>query len=153
MSALPSSLSAEARHDLDPLLHRMLERAVERLEAEGGFLPFAGAVGVDGRLQVAAAAADAASLSAEEQLVLLGKGLRSRAERHEIRASCLVADVKVSIPGKGDSDAIRARLEHRLGEAIEVFLPYRRDRGGGLDLADLEGAPASCQVFDRPKPS
>ena len=44
-------------------------------------------------------------------------------------------------------DAVLARLEHKDGEAIDVYLPYRKPIFGKVKYGDLFATPGVVQVF------
>jgi hypothetical protein len=55
----------------------------------------------------------------------------------------LVSDVRLS-----DTDAVRVELEHREGQALAVFLPYKKKRmRRGVEYSDMTAGPGSRQVW------
>ncbi|MBN1918084.1 MAG: hypothetical protein JW889_09260 [Verrucomicrobia bacterium] len=81
--------------------------------------------------------------------MLAGGGLREQAEHGEIRARGVCLDGRTIPPAPGEkTDAVCARLEHAEGEAIDEFLPYRQDDGGGLSFGELSALRGERNVFD-----
>jgi hypothetical protein len=72
---------------------------------------------------------------------LLLDGMRQARGKFRAIAACF--DVRLP-----DSDAIRAELEHRDGQAMAVLLPYKKKRlGRGFDYQDLRAAVTDKTVW------
>ena len=108
--------------DMDALLDHLLTAAVEQLEEEGDFHPFAAAIGEDGELRPFAAETDGDS-SPQGRVDQLVAGLAAAAARGEIRAAAVCANV--TLPGEGgEAEAVVVQLEHRDDDPIDIALPY-----------------------------
>ncbi len=134
--------------DLDQLLNTLLPFAQEALKKRGAFLPFGASMSADGSISLAAGYATDQGKNPAEIVALLVDGLRSHASAGEIKASGICFDVKVVPPGQRDKvDAIETSLEHVSGEAIEVFLPYRKTLFRTLKYGELFASPGIHRVF------
>ena len=58
-------------------------------------------------------------------IAALEKAFLEKASGHECKATAIVCDVRVKVPGTDrKSDAIQVRLDHVSGYSKEVFFPY-----------------------------
>ena len=134
--------SAEAQADLDGLLNAALPFAQQMLDKNGEFYPFGASVALDGKhAMVAAEPGQGEHPKSDEVLALLLDGIR--AQRQELRAVALAADVRVD-----GGDAVRVELEHRDGHALAVLLPYKKKRlGRGIEYGALRAGAAARRVW------
>jgi hypothetical protein len=116
--------------DCQALIGSVLPLAKELLTAQGGFLPFGGAMRPDGQL-VSIGAYDGNERSESAEVIALLKGALIAAARNgEYKATALVYDVRVKLPSSGEkSDAIAVSLNHRDDYSVIVLFPYRIDSG------------------------
>ncbi len=85
---------------------------------------------------------------AQELIDLLVQAYAQRAESGELRAAAICADVRVAPPGKPDqTDAVSVGLEHQSGEAVTVFLPYRKGWFGRISYGELFASERESQFF------
>jgi hypothetical protein len=136
------SASQEAQHDLDRLVNAAIPFAAQMLDERGEFFPYGVSLDSAGEERMVAADPENGERPASAAvLTTLVEGLRR--QRDSLRAVALVADVRLP-----DSDAVRVELEHRDGQAIAVFLPYRKKRlRSGVNLGELRAGPATPQVW------
>ena len=106
---------------MDALLDDLLTRAVELLEEEGDFQPFAAAIGEDGELR--AVEPESEEPSPQEIVDQLVTSLAAAAGRGEIRAAGVCANVTLPSDA-GDSEAAVVQLEHRDDDPLDIALPY-----------------------------
>jgi hypothetical protein len=60
-------------------------------------------------------------------------------------------DVRVVPPGaSAKSDAICAQLEHANGEAVDVYLPYKKHWLGRFTYGEIFASARDARVFARP---
>lgn len=137
-----------SRADLDALLNVLLPLAEETLERHGEFYPFGAGMGKNGEISQVAGYPGGEHPESQEVLRLLVGGLKAQAQDGGLRAAGICLDVRTIPPGEVDKvDAVCTRLEHVDGEAIEVFLPYRKGLLGGIDYGDLFAREGTPQVF------
>ena len=101
-------------------------------------------------MALSAVAGDVGKEHPESQEVIdfLTAAFREQAASGAIRASGVCIDVRTIPPGQTEkTDAILARLEHKDGEAIDVYLPYRKPLFGKVKYGELFATPGAAQVF------
>lgn len=109
--------------DMDALLDHLLTHAIERLEEEGDFHPFAAAIDEDGDLRMVGMEPESGEPSPQEIVDQLVASLAAAAERSEIRAAAVCANV--TLPSDdGDAEAAVVQLEHRDDDPVDIALPY-----------------------------
>jgi hypothetical protein len=140
-----------SRPDLDELLTLLFEFAQLMLRQSGEFYPFAAAVKRDGQIQsIGGNTGDEHPLS-QDLIVFLAESLKREAAEGKIRASGICTDVRIVPPGGTEkSDAICALLEHEDGEAVEVFMPYRKTRSGNIKYSNIFATAVNADVFSEP---
>ena len=131
--------------DLDALLDRVLHLALEQLEAEGDFHPFAAAIGSDGELRRVDPEPESEEPTPEEIVEQLAADLAAAAERGEIRASAICANV--TLPSEaGEAEAALVQLEHREDDPVDIALPYEL-HGDHLHTGELVSGVGKRRVF------
>jgi hypothetical protein len=88
-----------AHEDLNQLMRELLPFAKQMLAEHGEFLPFGGYVDVGGGITHVGLWTGEEQPPSQEVIDVINAGLRERAERREIRASGLCADVLALPPG------------------------------------------------------
>ncbi len=141
--------SQQAQDDLDGLLGLALGFAQQQLDEHGEFHPFAVAVDTNGQQRMVATDSGDERPDSADLVTTLVSALS--AQRDELRAAAIVADVRVPELG---NDAVRVTLEHSERVALTVLLPYRRRRRGrGVDYGDLRAGSASAILWPPPQPA
>jgi len=140
-----------ARPDLDALLNAALPFAQKMLVERGQFYPFGATMKPDGKIDQTAGWTGEEFPQSQELIDLLVGSYRAQAAKKELRATAFCFDVRTILPGHTEkSDAICVRLEHVDGEAVDVLLPYRKDRDGNLTWGNLFAARGPGSVFSPP---
>ena len=135
----------EASDDLDALLDHLLTNAVEQLEAEGDFHPFAAAIDEDGELRMVGMEPETDEPSPQEIVDQLVASLAAAAERGEIRAAAVCANV--TLPGEGgEAEAALVQLEHRDDDPVDIALPYEL-HGDHIHTGELVAGVGKRRVF------
>ena len=127
-----------AHPDFDTLLNALAPFAKQMLAEHGEFYPFGATVAAD--VQVAAHAGYEGSEHPETEAViaLLTAALRQQAAGGDVRAAGLCKDVRTIAPGQTrKTDALCFKLEHQSGEALTVFIPYKKGFFGGYKYAEM----------------
>ena len=127
---------------MNELLGLCIPFAQEQIEEQGEFHPFGALLSADGRAQFAGASTDRELPDAPELIVRLNTAFRAKADAGEIRASAVVADVRVD-----GGDAIRLDVEHRDGGPMLFLVAYRRRRLRGYQFEPLSATPGTAVVF------
>ena len=120
-----------ANPDFDTLLNALAPFAKQMLLKHGEFYPFGATMTPNG--EVVAHMGYEGDEQPETQAVidLLTQAFRQQAAAGEIRAAGMCKDVRTIAPGETEkTDALCFNLEHQTGEAITVFIPYRKGMFG-----------------------
>ncbi|MBI2190810.1 MAG: hypothetical protein HYU36_02350 [Planctomycetes bacterium] len=137
-----------AHPDLDELLNALYSFAQEMLAKHGEFHPFGVSLSRDGEMALEQGYTGDEHPPSEQMIDTLVGGLRAMAGKQEIRAAGICLDVRVTPPGTTEkSDAICARLEHENGEAVEVYLPYRKGWFGKIKYGEIFAGRGESKVF------
>jgi hypothetical protein len=135
-----------SRNDLDSLLSSVIPFAKQMLDEHGRFNPFGSVMKTGGEIALVGGYDDKSD--AAEIANLLVEGFRGGARSGDYMATALCVDVRVNPPdGSGTTDAIRVTLEDAAGEAVNVFLPYRKRAFRGIKYGELFGSQAERSVF------
>jgi hypothetical protein len=137
-----------AHPDLEELLNALIPFAQEMLSKHGEFYPFGASIDAKGEVTAQAAETGEENPDSQEVIAMLLAGMRAEAERGEIRAAGICYDSRVVPPGKTEkTDAIACRLEHRSGEAVQTFVPYRKGLLGRYKYDELFAAEGDQAIF------
>jgi hypothetical protein len=136
------------RAGLDELLNLLLPFAQQTLEKNGTFLPFAAALSADGEPRMVAGYTGKETSTAEELIELILSGLRNGVREGEYRAVGICFDARVTPPNGGSkTDAVQVSLENVEGDAVQIFLPYRKNLFRKIVYGELFASGADPQVF------
>ena len=131
--------------DMDALLDHLLTHAVERLEEEGDFHPFAAAIHGDGELRMVGMEPESDEPTPQETVDQLVASLATAAGRGEIRAAGVCANVTLPSDA-GDSEAAVVQLEHRDDDPLDIALPYEL-HGDHIHTGELIAGVGKHRVF------
>lgn len=135
-----------ARPDLEAIMNHLIPFAQQMLAKAGEFHPFGASMRMDGQLVQNAAYTGNEQPPAQQLIELLTGGFRHEAASGNLRAAGICFDVRVVPPGSSEkSDAICVQLEHSDGEAIRVFVPYKKGWVGKIKYGEMfanQGTPA-----------
>ena len=138
-----------AHPDFETLLNELLPFAQQTLDKQGGFYPFGAAMDRDGKVNYVMAQPDDNENPAPQDVIdLLVDGFRDRVPKDGLKAIGICFDGRVVPPRESTkSDAISFRFEHMSGEAVRVFLPYRKTLSGRVEYGELFATAGSVSVF------
>jgi hypothetical protein len=113
--------------EYNSLLDALLPFAEQMLNKHGEFLPFAAVVGADGAVALVAGDIGQEQPKSTELVEFLFAALRKQTAEQGCTAAGVCVDVKVLDPrSQQKTDAVHFVFEHRSGEALDVFFPYRK---------------------------
>jgi hypothetical protein len=138
-------VDATPADDLDTLLNHLLQNALERLEEEGDFHPFAAAIDTDGELRMVGMEPETEEPSPQEIVDQLVASLAASAERGEIRASAVCANVTLPSDA-GEAEAALVQLEHLEDDPVDIALPYEL-HGDHMHTGELVAGAGTRRVF------
>ena len=125
-----------ASEDLNVLHNEARGFAECMLLAHGEFIPFGVSMSSDGNITHVAGNLGTEYPQSAEMVEFLQSCFARAATRGDIRAAGVCLNMYIVPPGEQrKTDAICTRLAHVSGEAVEVFVPYARDRTGTFHLA------------------
>ncbi len=134
--------------DLDQLLNALVPFAQEMLSKHGEFYPFGASMNPAGEISAVAVGGEDEHPESEELVASLTEAFRKQAAAGEIRAAGICLDVRVVPPGQTDkTDAVKCCLEHQAGEAIDVYIPYRKGFLGRYKYAELFAGKRKPEFF------
>jgi len=137
-----------AREDLNNLLSSCIPFAQQMLAKHGTFFPFGATMSPSGEISLAAGYDNEPNVDAQEIIALTLDGFRAGARSGVYQAVALCVDVRVDAPdGSGKTDAIRVSLEENGGEALNVFMPYRKRMLRGVSYGEIFASAADPSVF------
>jgi hypothetical protein len=134
--------------DLDELLNALVPFAQQMLSKHGEFYPFGASVDAKGEVRCVAGDVGDEKPESQDLIELLLNGFREEAKRGDIRAAAICYDVRIVPPGqKEKTDAIALRLEHKDGESLEAYVPYRKGFLGKYRYDDLFAGKGDRTIF------
>jgi hypothetical protein len=118
------------KDDCEALMNSALPFAKQMLDSHGEFYPFGAAMRADGEL-VSVAGYDGRERPPSTDVIrMLKDAFIAGAKDGQYKATALVYDVRVALPGTREkSDAIAVSLNHRADYSVIVLFPYKIERG------------------------
>jgi hypothetical protein len=131
------------------LLEPLLSFGQRMLDDYGAFYPYAAVVGQDGAVELVARELEDETPHPARLLDILFDALRAHAKDEGCQAYGLCVNVRVVDPRNGEkTDALKFVFEHRSGEALDVFFPYKkRHLLPGFRFEKPFAQPADRRVF------
>ncbi len=121
---------SDAQAEAEELVNAVLPRAEDRLIARGEFLPFGGAVTVDGEITQLAVGDEHRDSSVEDVVEALKGKLRNGADTNTYRATALVFPIQAQLPGSDDeTEAVAIALDHQANYSVVLIIPYALSDG------------------------
>ena len=137
-----------AHPDLDALLNALLPFAEQMLAKSGEFFPFGAEMKFDGEIDAVASYDSDEHPPSQTLIDLLTEGFRQQADTGELRGAGICYDVRTIPPGQTEKcDAICISLEHQSGEAVDVYVPYTKDRLGKIRCGAMFATRRTPQFF------
>jgi hypothetical protein len=138
-----------AHSDLNELLSALLPMAKMLLTKQGEFYPIGTAMSSDGEIRHVGAKVEGNDRPPSQPLIdLLTEAFQKEATEGKLRAAGIAYDVLTVPPGKHQKqDAICCGLEHCLGEAVDVFIPYSRTEDGSFQFEEIFATKRTLQFF------
>ena len=137
-----------AHPDLNAILDALLPFAQEMLKRHGEFYPFGASMSPDGIVASVAGDVGKEHPPSREVVTFLSSAFTQQASSGVIRAAGICFDARTIPPGATEkSDAIAAMLQHVSGEAVDVYLPYRKGLFGRIRYGQIFATPGTLAVF------
>jgi hypothetical protein len=121
---------SKAKEDSEMLLNAVLPFAEQMLSGYGEFIPYGGAMKPSGEI-VSVAGFDGDEHPPSENIIhLLKRSFQDCAKSRQYKATAIVYDVRVILPGSNvKSDAVAIALDHEEKYSIVVLFPYKIESG------------------------
>jgi len=114
-----------AKADCEELMNAVLPFAEEMLGRHGEFFPFGGAMRPSGEIMSVAGYDGREHPPSLDIIRLIKEAFVQGATQQTYKATALVYDVRIALPGDGvKSDAIAVSLNHRDNYSVIVMFPY-----------------------------
>lgn len=124
-----------AKEDAQALVDEFMPFAGQMLTKHREFFPFGGRMSVDGEITHEIASDGTEQPPSQTLIDLLRQAHRQQAAEREIRAACIVYDIRTIPPGKSEKqDAIAFELDHRDDYSVVVVFPYSFAGDGELQI-------------------
>lgn len=138
---------AMAKADCEAVMNLALPFAEEMLQEHGEFFPFGATMNAKGEINHIGGYDGREHPPSADIIKLLKDGFRARAKNGEVKATALVYDVRVILPGSGEeSDAVAVSLNHRANYSVIVLFPYRID-GGKVEFGEAFAQEGEADIF------
>lgn len=132
----------------EALFQAALQFAKLMLSKAGAFHPFGVSLDPSGKVAMVGGDVGSEHPDSAELIALLQSSFAELARQGSIQAAGVCLDCRVVPPGSTDkSDAICIRLATVAGEAIEVFVPYRKPLLGGHKYGSVFATPGQAFVL------
>jgi hypothetical protein len=140
-----------AHPDLNTLFDTAVSFAKLMLSEQGEFYPFGATMSPSGEITNIGARVEGDDHPRSQKLIdLMTETFQKRAASGEIRAAVICYDGRTIPPGEtGKTDAICCGLEHRSGETVDVFIPYKKT-GSSFQYGETFAARRIAQFFVGP---
>jgi hypothetical protein len=131
---------------MNQLLNACLPFARQMIEKHGEFFPFGASLEPDGAVNMVAAGTHEQVPASQQLIEELTGAFRTRAQRSEIRAAAICANIEMKTPERR-SDAIQVTIEHVGADPVRVFMSYRNAPSSGYEFDEVSAAEATRTIF------
>jgi hypothetical protein len=136
------------KQESQELMDSVLPFAEKMLSEHGEFFPYGGAMKPNGEIVSIGGDNGEEHPPSNELISLLKNAFKDSATSKVYKATALVYDVRVPLPGTGEkTDAIAINLDHVSGYSVIVFLPYSL-KNDELKLGQIFAQAGSNDVFN-----
>jgi hypothetical protein len=138
---------SDAQAESEELVNAVLPHAEQMLIAHGEFLPFGGAITLDGDIAQLAVGEEHRDSSMEAVVEELKSKLRSGAGTNTYRATALVFPIHAQLPGaEEDTDAVAIALDHQANFSVVLIIPYLLS-DGAVEFGDAVAQQGEHEIF------
>lgn len=116
-----------AHPDFDELINHLFNFSRQLLAKHGEFYPFGISMDYDGKISLVHGQTESSKPESREVIEILTNGFHKNAVENKIKATGICFNVRAVNPANNKKeDAICAKMEHQCGEAVDIYLPYRK---------------------------
>lgn len=139
------------RRESEGLMNAVLPLAERMLREYGEFYPYGGYMKPNGEIVNIGAKDEETEYPKSKDLTYVLRDFLSRlVEAGECKATVLVFDVRVNLPGTGTKgDALQVCLDHQDGYSAEVFVPYEVCEDGHVTYGETFAQEGRYEVFGK----
>lgn len=149
-SVVTGQTMTAAKSEANNLLNAVLPFAKQMLSKHGEFYPYGAALSPTSQVVSVAAASGGEHPPSIEAIKLLVSGFKQGTKEGKYKATALVYDSRVQLPGSNvKSDAIAVSLNHKDGYSVVVYLPYTK-RGPDISFGQIFATVGENNVFPKP---
>jgi hypothetical protein len=117
---------ADAGSETEAILLAMIPMGKEKLEKQGKFDPYGGAMTMDGKVVTVAGYSGTEAPPSQEIIDALNFRFRTGALTGKYKATGLFSDVEISPPGSQEKTrAIATALDHQDNYSVVIYFPYK----------------------------
>jgi hypothetical protein len=140
---------ADAGSETEAILLTMIPIGKQLLEKQGKFVPYGGAMTMDGKVVTVAGYNGTEPPPSQEIIDALNVAFRTGALTGTYKATGLFSDVEVAPPGsKEKTRAIAAALDHQDNYSVVIYFPYKIV-AGKVQLDEVLASPGENKVFQK----
>ncbi len=137
----------DAESDTEAILLAMIPIGKQLLEKQGTFVPYGGAMTMDGKVVTVAGYSGTEPPPSQEIIDALNFAFRTGALTGKYKATGLFSDVEASPPGnKEKTRAIAAALDHQDNYSVVIYFPYKIV-AGKVQLDEVFASPGENKLF------
>ena len=138
---------ADAGSETEAILLAMIPIGKQLLEKQGTFVPYGGAMTMDGKVVTVAGYSGTEPPPTPEIIDALNFAFRTGALTGKYKATGLFSDVEVSSPGnKEKTRAIAAALDHQDNYSVVIYFPYKIV-AGKVEFDQVTALPGENRLF------
>lgn len=139
-----------AQTDLNKLMNALLPFAQQMLLEHGEFFPFGAIMNHSGEIKMISAFEGGEHPPSNALIDLYTQKFHQQVINGDIRSAGICYDTLTVPPGKTEKcDAICLSLEHQSGEAVEVFIPYTKEKTGKIQYFDIFASRRTPKFFSK----
>ncbi len=141
--------TGDAGSETEAIMIAMIPMGKQMLEKQGKFVPYGGAMTMDGKVVTVAGYKRPEPPPSQEIIDALNVAFRAGALTGTYKATGLFSDVEVSPPGgKENTRAIMVALDHHDNYSMVIYFPYKII-GGTVHLYEVFALPGENKVFQK----
>jgi hypothetical protein len=134
-NAATPNIMPTAKEDAQALVDEFMPFAEQMLTKHQEFFPFGGRMSLDGEITHEGASDGSEQPPSQTLIDLLRKTHKQQAVQNEIRAACIVYDIRTIPPGMTEKqDAIAFEVDHRDDYSVLIVFPYSVAGTGELQI-------------------
>ena len=137
-----------AHPDFDELINHLFNFSQQMLAKHGEFYPFGISMDYEGKISLVHGQTENNKPESQEVLDILTTGFQKSASANEVKATGICINVRAVNPASNKKeDAICAKMEHQCGEAVDVYLPYRKGLFGKRKYGEVFACKGENEIF------